>query len=134
MLGFVSQMTCFVGTRGTWCPVKLGELAILPTTDSQKKADNISLLLSLNFGHVLVRSHLDGLKAFHMIKFNFNSIFALPPKILTTPKNHESKLKKNTDLNICVVYLLKIYNSSHAVIYHQTSREKMRLKTLLETS
>merc|ERR1719333_590726 len=59
LLGFVSQSASFVGSGGTRSSMNLGKLAILPTPDSEEIPHDIALLLAIQLGHVLVRTHPD---------------------------------------------------------------------------
>ena len=40
-----------------WDTVDLGQLAILPTTNTEKITQDIALLFAVDFGHILVRAH-----------------------------------------------------------------------------
>ena len=41
-----------------WDTVDFGQLAILPTTDTEKITQDIALLFAVDFRHILVRAHL----------------------------------------------------------------------------
>ena len=59
LLVLVSQTPGLIGTGGPGDAVDLGQLAVLPTADTQKVAHDITLLLAVQLRHVLVRAHLE---------------------------------------------------------------------------
>merc|ERR550532_2427237 len=59
LLGLVTQSASFVGSGGTRSSVNLGKLAILPAPDSEEIPHDVALLLAVQLGHVLVRTHPD---------------------------------------------------------------------------
>jgi len=56
--GTVTQTASLVRSGGTGCPVDTVKLAVLPASNSQQKAEDITLLLAVQLLHILVGPHL----------------------------------------------------------------------------
>lgn len=59
LLGLVAQATSLVWSGWPWGTVELGQLAVLPDADTQQIAHDIALLLTVQFLHVTIGSHLE---------------------------------------------------------------------------
>lgn len=59
LLGLVAQATSLVRAGWPWGTVELGQLAVLPDADTQQIAHDIALLLTVQFLHVSIGSHLE---------------------------------------------------------------------------
>ena len=57
LLVLVAETTGLIGSGGPWHTVNLGQLAILPASDTKQVSHHIALLLAIQLAHVLVRAH-----------------------------------------------------------------------------
>jgi hypothetical protein len=62
LLVLVTQPPGLVGSRRSWHTMDPCELPVLPAADAKEVAHDIALLLAVQLRHVLVRTHLEGLK------------------------------------------------------------------------
>jgi hypothetical protein len=91
--------------------VNPGELAILPAPDAEQVAHDIALLLAVQLRHVLVSTHLEGLR---FVKKNFVG-FGLLMKIFcrrffemhTDDEYEQLKLKQNECLKSKIFKIVK---------------------------
>jgi hypothetical protein len=59
LLALVPETTGLVGTGRPGDTMDLGQLTVLPATDTKQVAHDIARLLPVQLGHVLVRAHLE---------------------------------------------------------------------------
>ena len=62
LLVLVAQTPGLVGTGGPGGTMDLGQLPVLPATDTEQVAHDIALLFAVQLRHVLVRAHLESSK------------------------------------------------------------------------
>ena len=62
LLVLVSQAPGLVWTGWSWGSMNLGQLTVLPTTNTQEVSHHITLLFAVQLRHVLVRPHCTDLK------------------------------------------------------------------------
>ena len=58
LLGFVTKPSCLIRPGWPWCSVDGVQLTVLPTTDTEEKAQQVRLFLFVQFFKVLVCSHV----------------------------------------------------------------------------
>jgi hypothetical protein len=57
LLCTISQATCLVWSRWTWCAVQLCQLTVLPASHAEQVAENVALLFAIQLLNVSVCTH-----------------------------------------------------------------------------
>ena len=104
LLVLVSQTTSFVRSSWSRNAMNLGQLTILPASNTKQISHNVTLLLAVQFSHVLVGPHDEFI---FCIKFTSSSIFK---------GNVEKEVKQLTW--ICYDFLYGIFQDKNHATFH----------------